>query len=742
MALTRLLYVNYLHSGSNELACIFKRSTPRGILQNNQKLLRCEKITWSKLLYQGHLTQARKDLPKWNLLSRLSNRLNKNLYKDKRQFNTTARLSNVIKDSASKDNSGWRWTKALLGAKNVRMLKKMMRYVWPKNNVKIKVRVVIALSLLVGSKVVSVMVPFIFKWAVDNLNEASGDTLNLNDTPTAILSLSTALLISYGLVRLTASFMKEMQDFAFAEVAENTIRRIAQNIFVHLHSLDLSYHLSKKKGELTKAIDRGSRAIEPVLKGVVFRIFPTFLEVGLVTGILGYKFGGGFVAVTLGCVGCYIVFTFRMTEYRTKFRKQKNKADQDAGNIANDSLVNYTTVKYFTNEKFEAKKHEETLERFEKASLQITKTLSLLNFGQNAIFSVGSSIVMVMAAQQILAGTMTIGDLVMVNGLLIQLTVPLNFLGSTYRDLNQGFVDMDNMFALMEIQPKIKNKLNAPVLLATPSESAISFKDVHFEYLPGQNILNGLSFDVPSGKKVAIVGGSGSGKSTIVRLLFRFFDPQQGSIHINNQSIDAVDLHSLRKAIGVVPQDCILFHDTVFSNIQYGDLEKTAEEVYEAARVAKLHDSIMNRFPNQYETLVGERGLILSGGEKQRVAIARAILKNPPIIVYDEATSSLDTITEQDILMALRRITRKHTTIVIAHRLSTVVDADQILVLEKGSVAEKGTHYELLSNPNSLYCDLWAKQNQLLTEKDADETEKILLENRPVDKKDEGINKV
>nr|KAG5693476.1 hypothetical protein BaRGS_006466 [Batillaria attramentaria] len=360
-----------------------------------------------------------------------------------------------------------------------------------------------------------------------------------------------------------------------------------------------------------------------------------------------YKCGGQFALVTLGCIGAYTAFTLIITQWRTRFRVMMNKADAEAGNKAIDSLINYETVKYFNNEKYEADKYDVHLKKYEQASLKTTTSLALLNWGQNAIFSVGIAAVMVMASQNIMQGTMTVGDLVMVNGLLFQLSLPLNFLGSVYREVRQSLIDMHTMFNLLSLSTHIKSDVGAPVLQVSPPESTITFQDVVFEYVPGQRILQGLSFTVPSGKKIAIVGGSGSGKSTIVRLLYRFYDPQAGRILINGQDIRHVDLDSMRRAVGVVPQDCVLFHDTVFHNIHYGNLNKSEQDVYHAAEMAEIHDAIMTRFPKKYETQVGERGLKLSGGEKQRIAIARAIMKDPPILVYDEATSSLDTITEQ-----------------------------------------------------------------------------------------------
>ncbi|XP_046573628.1 iron-sulfur clusters transporter ABCB7, mitochondrial-like [Haliotis rubra] len=603
-------------------------------------------------------------------------------------------------NSTKKEVSGWDIVKA------------MMTYIWPKNKPGIKARVVIAVGLLVGSKVMNVQVPFIFKYAVDWLN-APSNWLNLDDPTATIITMATALLIGYGLARAGASALNELRNAVFAKVAQNSIRRVARNVFLHLHNLDLSFHLSRQTGAVSKAIDRGTRGINFVLSALVFNVAPTIFEVSLVTSILYYKCGIQYAMVALGCIGTYTLFTLLVTQWRTQFRVKMNQADSKAGSMAIDSLINYETVKYFNNEKYEADKYDKVLKNYETASLKTTTSLAMLNWGQNAIFSAGITGIMLLSSQQIMAGTMTVGDLVMVNGLLFQLSMPLNFLGSVYREVRQSLIDMHTMFSILNITPNVMNDLNAPSLCITPSESTITFEDVYFEYVPGQKILNGLSFTVPSGKKVAVVGGSGSGKSTIVRLLYRFFDTDQGRILINGQDIKSLNLDSTRKAIGVVPQDCVLFHDTVFNNIHYGDLTKSETDVHNAAQMVELHDAIMTRFPNQYETQVGERGLKLSGGEKQRVAIARTIMKDPPIIIYDEATSSLDTITEQNILSALREVTKGKTTVVIAHRLSTVVDADMILVLEKGRVAEQGTHYSLLADPNSLYSHLWTKQSQV-----------------------------
>ncbi|XP_036932711.1 ATP-binding cassette sub-family B member 7, mitochondrial [Acanthopagrus latus] len=593
---------------------------------------------------------------------------------------------------------------------SAQILSAMLSYVWPKNRPDLRARVAISLGLLAGAKLTNVTVPFMFKYAVDELNQMSGHMLNLNDAPSTVATMATAVLIGYGASRACAAFFNELRNTVFGKVAQSSIRRIAKNVFLHLHNLDLGFHLSRQTGALSKAIDRGTRGISFVLSALVFNLGPTVFEMVLVSSILYYKCGGQFAAVAMGTLSAYTIFTILFTQWRTRFRIEMNKADNEAGNAAIDSLLNYETVKYFNNEKYEADKYDGYLKIYESASLKTTSTLAMLNFGQSAIFSAGLTGIMLLASKGIVAGTMTVGDLVMVNGLLFQLSLPLNFLGTVYRETRQALIDMNTLFTLLNIDTKIKERDLAPPLTIAPQEATIRFEDVYFEYLEGQKVLNGVSFEVPAGKKVAIVGGSGSGKSTIVRLLFRFFEPQQGNIYIAGQNIRDVSLDSLRKALGVVPQDAVLFHNTIFYNLQYGNINATQEEVYEVARLAGIHDAIL-RMPNGYDTQVGERGLKLSGGEKQRVAIARAVLKNPPILLYDEATSSLDSITEENILSSMKEMVRDRTSVFIAHRLSTIVDADEIIVLNEGKVAERGSHHALLSNPGSLYADLWNTQN-------------------------------
>uniref|UniRef100_A0A8C1PTR1 Iron-sulfur clusters transporter ABCB7, mitochondrial n=1 Tax=Cyprinus carpio TaxID=7962 RepID=A0A8C1PTR1_CYPCA len=591
-----------------------------------------------------------------------------------------------------------------------KILGAMLMYIWPKDRPDLRARVALSLGLLAGAKITNVTVPFMFKYAVDGLNQMSGHMLNLSDAPNTVATMATAVLIGYGVSRAGAALFNELRNAVFGKVAQNSIRRIARNVFLHLHNLDLGFHLSRQTGALSKAIDRGTRGISFVLSALVFNLGPTIFEMMLVSGILYYKCGGQFALAALGTLSAYTAFTIAVTQWRTRFRIEMNKADNEAGNAAIDSLLNYETVKYFNNERYEAERYDGFLKVYESSSLKTTSTLAMLNFGQSAIFSVGLTAIMVMASKGIMAGTMTVGDLVMVNGLLFQLSMPLNFLGTVYRETRQALIDMNTLFTLLSVDTKIKEKEMAPPLLVRPQEATIRFEDVYFEYLEGQKVLNGVSFEVPAGKKVAIVGGSGSGKSTIVRLLFRFYEPHQGNIYIAGQNIRDVSLESLRKALGVVPQDAVLFHNTIFYNLLYGNINATAEDVYHVAKLAGIHDAIL-RMPHGYETQVGERGLKLSGGEKQRVAIARAILKNPPILLYDEATSSLDSITEENILTSMKDMVRDRTSVFIAHRLSTIVDADEIIVLNQGKVAERGRHQTLLETPGSLYADLWNAQN-------------------------------
>lgn len=599
---------------------------------------------------------------------------------------------------------------------NKQIILHMLQYIWPKDQSHIKRRVVISLALLITGKIISIQAPLLFKNVIDFLNDNSPNRndsgkkfLNLDTPQEAIFTMACTIILSYGAARAGSSLFNELRNSVFAKVASDSIRRVAVNVFSHLHQLDLAYHLNRQTGALSKSIDRGSRGINFVLSSLVFNVVPTIVEVALVSSILYYKCGGQFALVTLGCIGSYAAFTFAFTRWRTKFRIQMNKAETQAGSRSVDSLINYETVKYFNNEKHESRRYEELLKQYQVASLKTTTSLAMLNFGQQAIFSGAITWVMIMAAEQIVSGQTSVGDLVMVNGLLFQLQLPLNFLGTVYREVRQSLIDMQSMFGLMNVTSAIKSKQEAPRLILEPTNASLVFDNVKFAYNEGRNIIDGMSFEVPAGKKIAIVGGSGCGKSTIVRLLYRFYDPLSGRVLINNQDIRDVDIDSLRKQIAVVPQDAVLFHDTIKYNIHYGNFDATDDKVMAASQLAELHDTIQN-WPNHYDTQVGERGLKLSGGEKQRVAIARAILKNSPILVFDEATSSLDSITEAKIMTALRRAVENRTSVRIAHRLGTVADADQILVLDQGKILERGTHRDLLAKPSSLYSHLWAQQ--------------------------------
>ncbi|XP_023954594.2 iron-sulfur clusters transporter ABCB7, mitochondrial isoform X1 [Bicyclus anynana] len=481
------------------------------------------------------------------------------------------------------------------------MVRGMLEYVWPKDNAMIRNRVMVSLSLLFGAKVMNVSVPFLFKYAVDEVNQMTvtpaGDALlGMATVPQALGTTAFSLLVGYGIARATAAGFNELRNAVFAKVAQHSIRKLACNVFTHIHNLDLSFHLGRQTGALSKTIDRGSRAINFVLSAMVFNIVPTIFELTLVSSILGIKGGLAFAGVAFSCVGVYAAFTLAVTQWRTKFRVYMNKAENEAGNKAIDSLINYETVKYFNNEAYELRKYDDSLKKYEDASLKTASSLALLNFGQHAIFSAGLSAIMILAANEIAQGNMTVGDLVMVNGLVFQLSIPLGFLGSVYREVRQALVDMQTMFTLMTVQPRVKEKEQAHKLVVDAKTATIDFKDVSFKYINGKPIFNNLTFSIPAGKKIGIVGGSGSGKSTMVRLLFRFFEPQSGQITIAGQNIRDLDLASLRRSIAIVPQDCVLFHDTIYHNLHYGDLSKSQEDVYAASKMAELHDSV-NTWP-------------------------------------------------------------------------------------------------------------------------------------------------
>ncbi|KAF9093413.1 Iron-sulfur clusters transporter atm1, mitochondrial [Mortierella sp. AD031] len=584
-----------------------------------------------------------------------------------------------------------------------KIFKDLSSYIWPKNDRGVKIRVVVALGLLVVGKILNVQVPFFFKDIIDKLNVEF-------PVGSTVLGVVGAVILGYGLARAGSSIFGELRNAVFAAVAQKAIRRVSANVFEHLHRLDMSFHLTKQTGGLSRAIDRGTKGISFLLSSMVFHLLPTALEIAMVCSILTYQFGPSFAAVTAATMAAYTWFTVQTTAWRTKFRKQANAADNEAATVAVESLINFESVKYFNNEKFELKQYDAALAKYETSSLKIASSLAFLNAGQNVIFSTSLTAMMYLAAQGVLAGTMTVGDVVMINQLVFQLSLPLNFLGSVYRELRQALIDMETMFNLQAVNVKVQDKPDAPMLQLAAKGGELRFEDVVFGYHPDRPILKGISFVVPAGKKVAIVGPSGCGKSTLLRLLFRFYDPQSGGVYIDNQNIRDVRLDSLRSQIGVVPQETALFNTTIKSNIHYGRVTASDEEVIQAAKKAQIHDAIM-KLPDQYETKVGERGLMLSGGEKQRVALSRAILKNSPIMFFDEATSALDTHTEQGLLSNIRSVLQEKggTSIFIAHRLRTIADADEIIVLKEGQIAERGRHDQLLKK-DGIYRHMWDTQ--------------------------------
>ena len=597
------------------------------------------------------------------------------------------------------------------------ILRAVLPFLWPQGRVDLKWRVVVAFVALVAAKVVTVITPFAFKYAVDDLTALAGP--GQSATAVAMVAVPLAMILAYGFGRIMMVALAQLRDAFFAKVGQHAVREVAIRTFRHLHALSLRFHLERRTGGLSRVIERGTRGIDAILRYSLFNSVPTAIELVFVCAILTWKFGWLYAAVTGAMVVCYVGYTYLATEWRINIRRAMNDADNDANTKSLDSLLNFETVKYFGNEEHEAARFDRSMARYERAAVKSWTSLAVLNAGQTAVFSVGLTVCMWLAARGIAAGTMTIGDFVMVNAMLIQLYMPLNFLGSVYRELKQGIIDIEAMFDLLDVAPDIVDRPGATPLQVPNAE--IEFDHVSFAYDPLRPIIKDISFKIPAGHRVAIVGPSGAGKSTISRLLFRFYDVTSGAIRIDGHNIADATQKSLRTAIGMVPQDTVLFNDTIRYNIRYGRPDASEDEIEAAAKLAQIHDFIVS-LPQGYDSMVGERGLKLSGGEKQRVSIARTILKGPPILILDEATSALDSKTEQDIQDALALVSRDRTTLVIAHRLSTVIDADEIIVLEAGHIAERGSHEALLKT-KGVYASMWDRQREV------DEARRRLMEN-------------
>lgn len=578
------------------------------------------------------------------------------------------------------------------GPADWRALKSLLPYLWT-----FKWRVIIALSFLIGAKFAVVSIPIVLKYIVDGLNH-----------PNALLTVPLALLFGYGALRLASTLFADLRDIVFAKVTQRAIRRVGMDVFRYLHSLSLRFHLERQTGGVARDIERGAQGISSLMSMVLFSILPTLIEIGLVAGVLFVKLNWTFAAITLAVVVVYVALTILITEWRTKIRRKMNEMDSKANTQAVDSLLNFETVKYFGNEVFEADRYDRSLQDWEVAAVKNQTSISALNGAQAFVVAIGMTAMLILAAQGVAAGRLTVGDLVMVNAFLLQMFIPLNFMGVVYRQIKQSLTDIERLFALLDVPQEIKDKPNARPLEVKGGE--VDFSQLHFGYDADREILHGVDFTVPAGHNIAIVGASGAGKSTLSRLLFRFYDVTSGAILIDGQDIRDVTQDSLRAAIGIVPQDTVLFNSSIYFNIAYGRPTATRDEVIEAARAAHILHFIES-LPKGWDTTVGERGLKLSGGEKQRVAIARTLLKNPQILIFDEATSALDTQTEKNIQLELKEISRNRTTLTIAHRLSTIIDVDEILVMAGGKIVERGNHRSLLAR-DSVYAKLWAMQQE------------------------------
>jgi len=577
-------------------------------------------------------------------------------------------------------------------------------YMWPSGRADLKMRVVWATVILLIAKVVLLLVPYFFKWATDALN---GKTDVTGILP-VVFTGAVMLVLAYNLARLLQAGLNQLRDALFASVGQHAVRQLAYRTFVHMHQLSLRFHLERRTGGLSRIIERGTKGIETIVRFTILNTVPTLIEFLMTAVIFWWGYGFSYLLVTAITVAVYIWFTIKASDWRISIRRSMNDSDTDANTKAIDSLLNFETVKYFGNEQMEAQRFDQSMERYERSATQVWTSLGWLNFGQAVIFGAGTAVMMVMSALAVQRGEQSLGDFVFINAMLMQLSIPLNFIGFVYREIRQGLTDIEQMFDLLEVQAEVVDSPDAVELAI--DKGAIAFKDVHFAYDPARPILKGISFEVPAGKTVAVVGPSGAGKSTLSRLLYRFYDVQEGAITIDGQDVRDVKQKSLRAVIGMVPQDTVLFNDTIAYNIRYGRTSASQAEVEAAADIAQIGGFIKS-LPEGYGAMVGERGLKLSGGEKQRVAIARTVLKSPPILILDEATSALDTRTEQEIQTALDIVSQNRTTLVIAHRLSTVIHADEIIVLKDGGIAERGTHGELIDR-NGLYASMWNRQRE------------------------------